>query len=169
VSPIFCVITVSPIFCVITVSPMFCVITVGPIFCCTNFYKFYRKLWNLHKQNTQEDEFLWHLHRYQSLTYQRALIFVLNFVSNPFTVLFVTRQSIAHPVNVVSCSSNWNNGIVDLFIINNGSCVLLAGSERDKYDCISPLLCKINEMESWAFTPQWQKKRCFISMEQVNV
>jgi hypothetical protein len=63
------------------------------------------------------------------------------------------------PINVVSCSPKWNNVIVDLFIINNGSCVLLAGSERDKDNCISPLLCKIIEPESWAFTSQWQKKK----------
>jgi hypothetical protein len=54
--------------------------------------------------------------------------------------------------------------MVDLFIINNGRCVLLAGSERDKDEFISLLLCKISEPEAEPFASQWQKM-LFIAME----
>lgn len=58
--------------------------------------------------------------------------------------------------------------MLDLFIINNGSCVLLSGSERDKAEFISPLLYGIIEPEIWTSHITLAKK-CFILMEQINV
>jgi hypothetical protein len=49
--------------------------------------------------------------------------------------------------------------MVDRFIFNNGSCVLLAGTEGDKAKLISSLLCQFIRPEEGAFSHGGDKKK----------
>lgn len=105
-------------------------------------------------------------------SYIVTVIFLKLSVSRLYSFVMTSQLnllSLAIELNVLSCSQNWDSLMMDLFIVNNGACVLLAGTKGDKFhELIRSLLCKCVQPKEGVFHIAVTIKNVLTSLRQVR-